>query len=759
MIRWLVYVGAFLTPLWFLPFTMDVLEFNKQVLLMVIAGVGLVLFLVDMIRKGSLSLRSSVFYWPILGFVIAAIVAVIPSVDRFTSLFGAGNERSFSLLSWVALAVLFSLAVNVIDDRGKMLRGVLISSLGLTMIYGALQVLGLHLFGGAFAAAAFNTIGSVNALVFLGAIAIPLFMARPDFEVSWRNIIVNVLRYAGLLATLFLLVVSNHGSLWIIAFVTLLAYIAFTASTEGREGKMKFFALPMAVVVVGIFLWVIHFNWAAITNKLPLEVAPTQAVSYQIAGYALKARPFGYGLENYFIGYDLHRPKETVNNQLFQARFTDANSEVATMAVEGGILSLLAFLGFLAVFAWTLIRQVRTNFDSDATQGKLWAAGVGLVVLFFFYSFNISLLAVLFLVLALISLASSGSAESRLYNLEGKSLFSIVGSVGFIVGLVAVLVAGYFTVNQFVANVRFAQASKNPDKDKAVAQYIASINSYSKDTRVYRALTQSLLKLIADDLKPGSKNVSQAEFTTRLQNRMASVVNVAVKATEVNPADSDNWLQRGYVYQNLVGLVSGSSEAAINMYHETLKRSPANALAYVRIGNLYLTLATTAANRASEDTIRANLTTAEESYKQAVGLYNNYGQALFNLAAVYDRQGQLPQAIKQFERLAATNPSDPSVLLQLGLLYYRNGQRDLARGAWERAVTIFPDYSNARWYLSLVYEEQNELQKALDQVKAVEKLNPDSQLVKDRLAKLEEGVKTFNPPKNVLDQTPINNQE
>ncbi len=759
VIRWLVYAGVFLIPLWFLPFTTDVLEFNKQILLLAVAGVGLVLFLIDVIRKGSFSLRSSAFYWPLLGFMIAGVVAMVASVDRFSSLFGAGNERSSSLLSWALFALLFFLAINVIEDRGKMLRHIFVGSLGLTMLYGVAQILGLHLFGGEFGRVAFNTIGSPKALAFFGVVAIPLFMIKPDLEKSWHNIVIHVLRFAGLLSTLFLLIVLNQSSLWIVSFITLLAYIAFTASTEGRQGKMKFFALPMAVVVIGIFLWIIHFNWTVITNKLPIEVAPKQAVSYQIASSAMKARPFGYGLENYLIGYDQHRPKETVNNQLFQARFTGATSEITTIIVEGGAPMLLASLVFIVFFVLALIRQIRNDFGSDATNGKLWASGIGLVALFFFYSFNMPFMLALLVVIVLATLSSTTEAEPRLYNLEGKSIYSLAGSVAFILGLVAVLVAGYFAVNQYIANVKLAQAAKSSDQDKAVSLYISNINSYSKDTRAYRALTQSLLKLIAEDLKPGNKNMSQAEFAQRLQNRMASVINVAVRSTEVNPADSENWLQRGYVYQNLVGYINGSDEAAINMYRESLKRSPANALAYLRIGNLYLSLATNPRKGTSADVIQSNLVAAEENYKQAIGLYDNYGQALYNLAAVYDRQGQVPQAIKQFEKLAASSPNDPSMLLQLGLLYYRNDQRDLARAAWERAVTIFPNYSNARWYLSLVYEEQNELEKALAQVKAVEKLNPDIQLVKDRLAKLEEGIKTFNPPKDVLDQTPINNQQ
>ncbi|MBI4160488.1 MAG: tetratricopeptide repeat protein, partial [Candidatus Yanofskybacteria bacterium] len=128
--------------------------------------------------------------------------------------------------------------------------------------------------------------------------------------------------------------------------------------------------------------------------------------------------------------------------------------------------------------------------------------------------------------------------------------------------------------------------------------------------------------------------------------------------------------------------------------------------------------------------------------------------ALYNSAVVYERKGELREAINQFVRLQANNSNDPSIALQLGLLYYRNNQKDEALGAWERAVFLFPNYSNARWYLSLILEERGDLDGALAQVKEVERLNPDNELVKKRRGELEAGSRRI-PPEKVLDQQPL----
>ena len=92
---------------------------------------------------------------------------------------------------------------------------------------------------------------------------------------------------------------------------------------------------------------------------------------------------------------------------------------------------------------------------------------------------------------------------------------------------------------------------------------------------------------------------------------------------------------------------------------------------------------------------------------------------------------------------------------QIGLLYYRNNQKDAAFNAWQQAVFLFPNYSNARWYLSLVYEERGDLANALKQVEEIEKFNPDNEAIQQRLAQLRSGQRTI-PPEKVLDKQPLN---
>ncbi len=800
-IRWLVYAAAFLVPLLFLPFTADVLELNKQVLLVAVAGIGLVLYLIDIVKTGIFRYRPTALYWPIFGLVFAGVISVIFSVSRFSSLFGFGGGRSLSLLSLISLAVLFFLAVNVTDDGGKILKRVITASLALAFIFGVLQVFGLHIFKGSlFASPTFNSVGALNALGILAAMSMAFFISsgsrkqvtaeieEGSLSKSVLDWITTGLRYVGFVLALFLIVLINWWPVWTVAFVSLLAGVALESAGNPRlraGSRMRMFAVPMALIVLGIFLMLINFNWSSIKSKFPIEVAPSQKTSWKIALDSLKSRPLGFGLENFGIAYDKLRPSDIANTVFSQIRFSDASSEVADAAVEGGVLMILAVLSLFWFYGRELVGRFRKETIgrgeagsprwSLGETGSIWAASLGLLAALFLYPFNIALLTVLILLLAL-TVVSGGRQDAAAdenvvtINLESSAKYSFAGSLAFIIGLVLVLVAGYFTVNNYMSNVYLARALESTDNAKAIEYFVESANSNTGDAQVLRLLSQTVVVQLADDLKTGpKKDETRESYNARVQNQIASAVNISLRATDVDPADSQNWANRGLIYQNLMTLVGGADQAAVNMYNESLKRNPADPLTYLRIGNVYLSVADnlrtfinnpppdqvgkidyTAARKQIDD----NMVKAEDNFKKAISLYNNYGQALYNLAAVYDREGKLPEAIKQFEKLQATNQRDPSILFQLGLLYYRNNQKDSAFNAWQQAVVLFPSYSNARWYLSLVYEERGDLASALDQVREIAKLNPDNDLVKQRLAQLEAGQRTI-PPEKVLNKKPL----
>ena len=118
----------------------------------------------------------------------------------------------------------------------------------------------------------------------------------------------------------------------------------------------------------------------------------------------------------------------------------------------------------------------------------------------------------------------------------------------------------------------------------------------------------------------------------------------------------------------------------------------------------------------------------------------------------------MKDAVRQLEMTKNTDPLDPNVAFQLGLLYYRDNQKDKFLRELQRAVTIFPDFSNARWYLALFHEERGDLDSALDELYKIEELNPDNEILAGKIRDLERGRRTL-PPQKVTGIRPLESSE
>jgi len=323
-VRYVIYVVAFLLPLWFLPFTSDVLELDKMVLLIVGASVGLILFAVATIKSGLLRVRSNSLYLPFGVLIIAGIVSTFSSLNWYNSVFGIGVNRSFTLISIVAFSLLFFLAIQVIEDKGKFLKRIIAVSGVIALLFGVLQILGANIFsGGTFGVRSFYTVGSLHALAMFGAILLPWFLSLKGFSGIWRKVFVATM-YIGIALAAFFLVLNNWWVTWTVAFVAMAAYCIFTLRSGHRGSKVKLLAVPVVIIVLGIVFMIFNPSierLEQLRSVLPIEVTPGGGASLDIAVKAIQSRPLGFGLENFVFALDRFKADELTNNIFFQTRF------------------------------------------------------------------------------------------------------------------------------------------------------------------------------------------------------------------------------------------------------------------------------------------------------------------------------------------------------------------------------------------------------------------------------------------------------
>ena len=772
IVQVLLYLAAFVVPLFYLPWTSSILEYNKQLLLVVVASVGLVVWLLGVVVSGKLTIRSTPMDKGVLGILAATLIATIFSATHAKSIFGLSVSLSTSLVTVIALTIVYFLAVNALHDRGRVLRRVLIASLGLSLAAGLAQMFGWYFLPGAFAhTRAFTTLGTVNALGILAAIALPLFAKMGKPGRLW-----TVICILGVMVSVAVLVVLNWWVLWAVALIGILVMIAFDAinasqlSEQYGRRRNRFalsrFVVPMVVIVLGGFLLLVGFSVPSVRNNLPVEVAPSFRLSYDVSKDVLKHNLlFGVGPENYSLAFDKYGAGVLANTQAASMRFFDATSELFTTSVQGGAVAILALL----LVAWCVI-QVSGRFgmaigessvrgeaaafanEASGSLAALVAAGAAFVL----YPFNITLFAVTIMLIALSGLIISGG-RNRTLDIEERPMFSLAASLGFIVGLILVLSGLYFTSVRYIADARYAQAVQQTTPQAAMDGLVKAIALNNKDDRFYRDASQVALVLVAAET---SKPAGKAD-TARIQNMVAAAVQLAQGAVQVAPAESLNWNNLGVVYQSLSGLVDNVEQLAQDAYTRAAELRPGDPTFQNSIGQMWLAradLVRTMANGSKAAQFQQQYTdalnNAATAFQKAIDMSPSYGLAIYNLGAVYDRQGKTTEAIKQLERIAPYNTDQPTLMFELGLLYIRANRHADALTVMQRAVLLAPQYSNARWYVALLLEEKGDIAGALAQLTEVQKSNPDNATLNAKISQLQNGTQAI-PPGKVIDNKPL----
>ena len=762
IVRWALMVGVFLTPILFLPWTTSVLELNKGLLVLAVAGTGLIAWLLTLVSNGQFAWRSNVFDKGVLAILGATVVATIFSLSRFNSLFGTPNNLAGSLMMVSAFSIIYFLIVNSVEDEGRKLTNIITTSLSLVLLYGFLQIVGFHVFKylnmAIFKFAdsnAFNSVGSVNGLGVLAAVALPLLFQKRQVSIF------KYLNMIGFMTAVAILVILNWWVLWTIAIVGMAGWITFE-SLGHEKFSISRFIVPMTVIVIGVFLMVVNFNLNVIKAKLPTEVAPSFQLSSQVAKLVLKENlATGYGPITFSMAFDKYGASQLVDSTLSGAKFFAGMSEVFSAVVGGGLIMILAILAMIWAGIQGVIRYIRDKQIAHRTNAQyIWATLCAVGAAFLLYPFNMTLMFMAYLVLALAVLTLWGST-TRVYDAEHNIAVSLASSLGFIGGLILVLVGAYFGVSAYVADVQYAKALTEQDIGKASADLVSAVNWNDQSDVYYRTASQAALGLLSQELnkKADSKDTQQA---ARIQNYMSSAINLAKKATDLNPRESLNWNNLGNVYQNLLGLVGGVDTLSASAYQKAADLRPGDPSFYNNIGNLYLAESqllrqSASGNKDAVQLIQQSkdaLALAETNFKKAVDMSNNYGLAIYNLGIVYDQQGKLPEAIKQLEKIAPFNGDQPNLVFELGLLYYRNGDKDKAFATLQQVLVLQPNYSNANWYLALIYEERKDIPNAIAQLQKILAIdvNKDNQTVIDKLNQLEAGQV---PPVKGINQQPI----
>lgn len=743
-----VYLLTFLLPLFFLPFTQNVLDFQKQTLLVGLVLISVVAFLTHVLTSYKLELNKSFVNIPVAVLLIFTLLSTIFSTFRYGSFWGQPLPIAQSFLTLLALAVLYFIIANVFrkDEIPFLFLTIFVSGFLVSLIF-LFHLYGRFIFPFDFARInSFNTIGSADdlALYFslLLILLLPLFFSVKRFF----KVILGIFG-ATLFFTLFLI---NFKNAWIVFLAG--TAVLFALGTVGLKNKRHsgFITLSMAFLIIGLFFAFFRFSFLGIP-ELPSEISPSQKASFLILRQIPAKQLFlGTGPGTFFYDWAKYKPADINQTIFWGVRFSKPSSEILDRTIGTGIFGALALLflfgACLKKVLWQLLGKMKTEQSEEILHRFLllavFAGFTGLLVSFFLRPANLSLLFIFWLLVAAAGLLSDG--KKWVFDLQASSLRAMLSS--FLAVLVLIMGIGLAILygQNYAAEVRYWQglrAFQGGEIDKSQTFLLRATNLNPKIDIYWRDLSQIFLFKLQGFLN--RTDLTQEQLTSQAQSLIADAVNSANQATTIDPKNVANWNIRGFVLRNLIGILGGAEQWGLDAYARARELEPASPYILTEIGRIHLLKADFFSQQQKEQERAESLGLAQENFEKAIELKSDYAPAHFQIAMIHIREDRIPEAIEKLEETKLAAPLDTGLAFQLGLVYYNDGQLTKAKAEFERAVSVDPNYSNARYFLGLILDRQSKKAEAISQFERIQELNPDNEEIKKILANLRAGRPAF----------------
>lgn len=775
--RWATYLLFFLVPLFFLPWTTNVLEHNKQLLFVVLTAVGLLAWLGQMVmgkrftfKSGWLNLVPGLYF-------LAVLVASVTSLAGYQTWVGQSSQEYASFLSITLFIVLFYLLMNTAGDT-LVQRNILTALFLSAALSGLVTLLGMfnlvHLPFTFAQSNGFNTVGTING--FISFMSVVMFVGLAMWLVSQegRDRVIPLggfgtfLRALIVIITLVNLVALIATDFWVfwllnIVGVLLLGTFMFIQSQEFPNPRR--FALPLIVLFVSVLLL---FLPTPLQLNLPAVVSPSYATSWNITKQALSSSTsnllLGTGPGTYLYDYLAYKPQTVNASPFWSLRFDRAKSDLLTTLATLGIVGAVLWL---ALMKWIGVKAVgRLVFERDHEEWKMtyvmfvgWAM---LVLTHILYSSNFTVTFLLW--------GFSGLLASQVMTKMWKSDFAasprlgLGASFAFAIVAVAVVASLFITGSRYAAEVAFAKAVAIDRSDEGtIDEVIEELNravSFNSVSDVYQRNLSSAYLVKARELVTATAGAERTpEQTQQIVDVVSSAISAGARATSIEPNYAANWSVRGSLYRDVMSFAQGAEDLAAQSYQNAIQLESSNPVHRTNLGRVYLTVADRARSlKSAEDPELAAqatqqeaalLANAEQILTQATQLKNDYLPAHYYLAAVFERQGKLEQAGARLAALRNNNPADVGLAFQLSQLLIRLQRYDIATQELERIVGLSPNHSNAMWYLASMYEVAGQRQKAIELVAKVVEINPGNDVAANRLARMRAGETTTTLPEPI----------
>jgi len=775
-----VYVLVFLIPLFFLPWTTNVLDFNKQALLILLVSVSFFAWMIKSLIAGRIKLNLNFLYAPIILFLLVYAFSTIFSLWRYGSFWGWPQSLNASLLTIICLSLFWFFLVNIFERKDVFyLTAVSVFSGFIAILFGMLQILGRYTAVFDFTKnPSFNTVGSVTGLGFFAAVLLPLIVALGANAQRKMKILFTAI---AVFAVGLLVLINTPIVWWTVALASGL-FIIFSTQKKNSFGSY-WLILPILFLAVSLLFIFFKIQIPGLPSR-PIEVFLSQKASFNVSMEALKDKLLlGSGPGTFVYDFSKYKDIGFQKTPFWNIRFDSAASKAFNILSATGILGAFSFLFLVGILLFFGVKFILGGFKKkkaeaaekekslDSGQDKkmeeaYWFMGFGIfasiatmVFVYAFYPSNLTLDFVFFFLLGCFAFLMPSIKKEFLIKPSSLSTLAITVVLVLVFALnFGVLI---FEGQRYAADISYLQGAKNCSQGKTddCVKNLGRAVSLAPEVDLYwRELSQVYLQKMNEEAQ--RSDLPKDQISQNVSLLVQNAVNSARRATNVNPVNVVNWSVLGYIYQNLVGGIQGTDQWAINSYNQAIDLEPTNPYFPTQQG-LVLIAKAVSLPKDKEGDKEQILSDAQGYFEKAIAIKSDYAPAHFQLAMISQLEGKTEEAIQKLEETKKIAPAnDIGLAFQLGLLYYQDKNYQKAQAEMERTVVINPNYSNALYFLGLIYDKQGEKNKAIEKFTKVLDLNPGNEEVIKILDNLKagkealEGIIQETPPQVPIEEKP-----
>lgn len=729
----------FILPLFFLPWTGEYFEFNKQFFLCLTMPLALFLWLVRQAIEGRVKIKTNPLNLPIIIFLVLTGVSAVFSLDIFSSFFGSYGRFSDAWLGLLNLAIFYWLLINAgpadsaekIFDLLKLLfySAFLAAVISLFAIFGAIQSLMADPLN-ILSALSFNPAGGslLSLAVFLAVISVAA--AGLLFAGNLKKFD-RVIFSMGLILSLLAIALINFYLSWIILALGagLLVIFRFLGVKLDFKKILNYYLLiPAALMLLAVLMLAFpKVNPAKIIlgRELPFEAALDYKTSALITKSAIEKNPIlGSGPATFSYIFSLYRPAEFNQNNYWQIRFDKSYSHFLEISATAGlpaglsyflIISLIIYINIILFFKHFKNRGMPLKSEDYDLIAIIFTVFVLLFfsqLLFYFNTvLNFSFWLFAALVIAFWQIHSQPIFKEKIIDLNKTVLLSRIWllTLFFLGALWLTLMA--FQI-KFLAAELIAVSNSNREAGLLMAVKL------SPDRANYNI---DLAKFYLNRVRLEAVKPEDEKDNNFIQLNISRSIEAGRQAVEAAPNSVKTSETLGMIYRDVRPLTIGSEIWAVQFFQSALNLEPTNPILAAELAKAYL-----------NNNDAAN---AEKYFIKALELKPDYYEAKFGLAKVYLKNKKDSLALNLLNELAA-KVYDQEIIYELGRYYYNHGEIDKAIDRFKLVLSFSPKHSNSLYSLAIAYEAKGDIKEALKYYEKVLELNPGNEEIKNKIKEL-----------------------